>query len=85
MVMNQNLKQTWEPSRKKILKISSGDSHFLALDDEGKVWSWNESMSSNSAGQLGHGDCQSVLAPKRINDGLLSSHWVEDIEGGAFS
>ena len=63
-----------QTSEKRILKISSGNNHFLALDEDGKVWSWSdESVYGFQYGQLGHGDNDTDYeVPKMIEDGILS-------------
>lgn len=50
---NENL------SQKKIVKISSGDAHSLALSSKGEVYSWGTSTS----GQLGLGFCEDSFEP----------------------
>ena len=74
------------PREKRILKISSGAYHFLALDEEGRVWSWTDGFKSGKgfgSGQLGHGDNKKQYRkPKMIDDGILSKLRVDDVECG---
>ena len=45
-----------------VIAVSAGAMHSLALTAEGAVWSWGEGC----YGQLGHGDQQQQLLPKKI-------------------
>ena len=76
-----------QTSEKRILKISSGDNHFLALDEEGKVWSWTDGSDYGfQQGQIGHGDNRKdYREPEMIEDGVFLKHRVIDIECGHFS
>ena len=68
---------------KRILKISVGQSHFLALDKDGKVWSWTDGWKYGfQNGQLGNGKRVDGQEPKMIEDGVLSKLRVVDIECG---
>ena len=54
---------TTENSQDKYITLAVGDSHIMALKEDGTVWSWG----SNSNGQLGNGDRQNVAIPTKIN------------------
>ena len=47
---------------KRVVAISAGAAHSLALTADGAVWSWGH----GGDGQLGHGDQQSQLLPKKV-------------------
>ena len=52
-----------QKGEKMITKVSSGEGHFLALDKNGKVWSWDdESGNGSEFGQLGHGNDKKELS-----------------------
>ena len=46
----------------RFIAVSAGSSHSLAVTADGAVWSWGY----GSQGQLGHGDLQNQLMPKKI-------------------
>ena len=46
----------------RVVAVSAGSSHSLALTADGAVWSWGEGI----FGQLGHGDQQAQLLPKQV-------------------
>jgi len=46
----------------RVVSVSAGDNHSLALTGGGAVWSWGR----GALGQLGHGDDQRQLLPKKI-------------------
>ena len=46
----------------RAVSVSAGYSHSLALTADGSVWSW----SGGGFGQLGHGDEQNQLLPKKV-------------------
>jgi len=46
----------------RVVAVSAGDYHSLALTADGAVWSWGEGY----FGKLGHGDQQHQLLPKKI-------------------
>ncbi len=48
----------------KIIQISSGDAHSLALSESGRVFSWG----SNTNGQLGFGHTMHILSPRSVVD-----------------
>ena len=47
---------------RRVVAVSSGLGHSLALTADGAVWSWGGAF----YGQLGHGDEQQQLLPKKI-------------------
>ena len=52
-----------QKGEKMITKVSSGEGHFLALDKNGKVWSWDDRSGNGSEfGQLGHGNDKKELS-----------------------
>lgn len=53
-------------ANKKIIKISCGDYHSVALSNNGEVFSWGGGGQYNR-GQCGHGDLKDIDAPKRID------------------
>ena len=46
----------------RVVAVSAGRFHSLALAADGAVWSWG----SGGLGKLGHGDWQQQLLPKKI-------------------
>ncbi len=50
--------------KSKIIHISAGDAHTLALSESGRVFSWG----SNSYGQLGFGHTLQILSPRFVAD-----------------
>ena len=46
----------------RVIAVSAGSAHSLALTADGAVWGWG----GGYAGQLGHGDEQAQLLPKKI-------------------
>ena len=46
----------------RVVAVSAGESHGLALTSDGAIWSWG----SGSCGRLGQGDDQAQLLPKKI-------------------
>lgn len=50
-------------SNDKFIKVSAGKNHVLALDENGKVYSWG----NNAYGQLGHGDISNRSVPTKID------------------
>jgi len=46
----------------RVVAVSAGDDHSLALTADGAVWSWG----SGGDGKLGHGDEQTQLLPKKV-------------------
>ena len=58
----------WQPKKleafagQRVVAVSVGDSHSLALTADGAVWSWGDGR----YGQLGHGDEQDQLLPQKV-------------------
>ena len=58
----------WQPKKvealagQSVVAVSAGGSHSLALTADGAVWSWG----GGSDGQLGHGNQQRQLLPRRV-------------------
>jgi len=46
----------------RVVAVSAGHSHSIAITADGAVWSWG----GGSYGKLGHGDSQEQLLPKKI-------------------
>ena len=46
----------------RVVAVSAGDVHCLALSADGAVWSWGY----GEQGRLGHGDQQNQLLPKKV-------------------
>ena len=46
----------------RVVVVSAGEHHSLALTTDGAVWSWGD----GALGQLGHGDQQNQLLPKKV-------------------
>ena len=49
-------------AERRVVAVSAGGAHSLAITADGAVLSWGEGAS----GQLGHGDQQDQLLPKKI-------------------
>ena len=47
---------------RRVVAVSAGSSHNLALTADGSVWSWGV----GGSGKLGHGDKQTQLLPKKV-------------------
>ena len=54
----------------RVVAVSAGERHSLALTADGAVWGWG----AGGNGQLGHGDPQDQLLPKKIE--ALAGHHV---------
>ncbi|EOD29477.1 E3 ubiquitin ligase [Emiliania huxleyi CCMP1516] len=58
----------WQPKEveafagRRVVAVSAGSDHSLALTTDGRVWSWGYGRD----GRLGHGDEQRQLLPKRV-------------------
>ena len=46
----------------RVVAMSAGDCHSLAITADGSAWSWGHGY----YGKLGHGDCQQQFLPKKI-------------------
>ena len=60
--------------------MSAGGEHSLALTDDGAVWSWGFGL----FGELGHGDQQIRLLPKKV-EALAGQRVVAVSAGGEHS
>ncbi len=58
-----------------IATISAGDSHCLALDNKGNVWSWGD----NHYGQLGVGSQTNHYTPVKVVGGEQGTDYLSDI------
>jgi alpha-tubulin suppressor-like RCC1 family protein len=67
---------------KNIVDIACGDFHSLALDDQGRVYSWGGGGSSKNKGQLGHGNMKDISQPEEIK--FFSSIQVKHIACGDY-
>jgi alpha-tubulin suppressor-like RCC1 family protein len=59
-----------------VARVACGWRHTLAVDAEGRLWSWGWSK----YGQLGHGDTRDQLLPKRVD--ALAGCAVAAVAGG---
>jgi alpha-tubulin suppressor-like RCC1 family protein len=67
---------------KIIVKVSSSNSHTLALDCNGKVYAWGK----NQYGQLGDGTITSSNLPIKVNtSGLLNETVVAKVSAGVIT
>lgn len=66
---------------KKIIKVSCGDYHSVALAESGEVFSWGGGGKYNR-GQCGHGDLKDVETPRRIES--LKSKRITNIACGGY-
>ena len=84
---NEDPDQVGLVSERRIIKISSGEDHFMALDEDGRVWTWADSGRRGfSDGRLGHGrDVSLKQGPQVIEDGVLSKLRAIDVECGSLS
>ena len=62
---------------RRVVAVSAGDFHSLAVTADGAVWSWG----SGGFGRLGHGDEQNRLLPKKV-DALTGQRVVAVSAGG---
>ena len=62
----------------RVIAASVGQHHSLALTADGSVWSWGW----GEFGQLGHGDVQNQLLPKKVE--ALAGQRVVAVSAGAF-
>jgi alpha-tubulin suppressor-like RCC1 family protein len=58
-----------------IVAISAGDSHCLALDNKGNVWSWGD----NNYGQLGVGSQTNHYTPVKVVGGEQGTEYLSNI------
>jgi hypothetical protein len=64
------------PENRRIVAVASGWRHSLALDAEGRVYSWGW----GSYGQLGHGQRQDEATPREVT--ALAGRCIRRIAGG---
>ena len=73
----------WQPKKieafadQRVVATSAGGSHSLALTADGAVWSWG----GGGLGELGHGDRQRQLLPKKVE--TLAGQRVVAVSAGA--
>jgi len=60
----------------RVVAVSGGGYHSLALTADGDVWSWGQ----GSSGKLGHGDHESQLLPKKV--GALAGQCIVAVSAG---
>ena len=61
-----------------VVAVSAGERHNLALTADGAVWGWG----AGGNGQLGHGDVQDQLLPKKIE--VLAGQRVVAVSAGQY-
>ena len=64
----------------RVVAVSAGGGHSIALTADGAVWSWGDGL----YGRLGHGDEQDQLLPKKI-EALAGQRVVAVLAGGHHS
>jgi len=65
-----------EATGRRVVQVSSGTMHTLALRDDGSLWAWGR----NDVGQLGLGNTTDHTTPQRITGG--ASEWKTISAGG---
>ena len=60
----------------RVVAVSAGGGHSLALTADGSVWSWGD----GGFGKLGHGDQQNQLLPKKVE--AFAGHRVVAVSAG---
>ena len=65
---------------RRVIAVSAGDLHSLAITADGSVWSWGW----GGQGRLGHGDQQEQLRPKKV-EAFADQRVVAVSAGGAHS
>ena len=63
----------------RVVAVSAGDGHSLALTADGALWSWG----GGGEGQLGHGDEQDQPLPKKI-EALAGQRTIIAVGAGYF-
>ena len=63
---------------RRVVAVSAGASHSLAVTADGAVWSWG----NGGQGRLGHGDEQNQLLPKKIE--ALAGQRVNSVSAGTW-
>ena len=66
----------------RIVAVSAGDFHSLALTADGAVWSWGRGGTFHGYGWLGHGDEQNQLLPKKVE--AFAGRRVVAVSAGAY-
>ena len=61
---------------RRVVAVSAGGEHSLALTADGALWSWGE----GNFGRLGHGDTQTQLLPKKVE--ALAARRVVSVSAG---
>ena len=72
--------------RQRVVAVSAGAQHNLAITADGALWSWGFGSAPGSApgapwGQLGHGDTQDQLLPKKVE--AFAGRRVVTVSAGA--
>ena len=62
----------------RVVAVTAGGSHSLAITADGAVWSWG----SDLYGRLGHGDQQIQLQPRKVE--AFAGQRVVAVSAGAF-
>jgi alpha-tubulin suppressor-like RCC1 family protein len=62
----------------KIVKIAANEVHCLALNEDGKAFSWG----NNDSGQLGDGGSESKSVPSPISPASFGGEMVKDVKAG---
>jgi len=70
-------KKTEALAGERVVAVSAGHCHSLAITADGAVWSW----ASGAYGQLGHGDRQDQLLPKKV--GAFAGQHVLAVSAGS--
>ena len=76
----------WQPKQveafagQRVVAVSAGGYHSLAITADGAVWSWGSGL----LGRLGHGDEQDQLLPKAV-EALAGQRVVAVSTGGGHS
>ena len=65
----------------RVVAVSAGDAHSIAIAADGAVWSWGE---GSWWGQLGHGDEEDQLLSKKV-EALAGRRVVAVSAGGSYS
>ena len=61
----------------RVVRVTAGSDHCVAVTSTGELWSWGSGMS----GQLGHGDTEDHLVPRRV-EALAAEHVVHVAAAG---
>ncbi len=65
---------------KTITQISAGGPHALALDSDGKVYSWGQ----NAQGQIGDGTTNARRTPAVVTSGVMAGKTITQISAGYY-